>query len=238
MSEANNPLNRYYNRVHSLLTRIPENLRSIDISRLRFQRNPSSGDTSATESSVRPIRTVSDQSAESQRTSRRESSTSLFGSANSSQTASPVHCSVNGTNGQPLCRPPHSHLYRHSSHYPLLFGSHNNWSSFGDHRLLSHLSSSPITQGDKERNVLSAIMSIIVIATLATALAQPKWFSITGGVCSRRYIGLQEFFYVGNFNNYHFSANKGSIDCLPKFASFKLSVLQVISSLNIQSIIL
>ena len=207
MSDNRNPLNRYYSRIQSFVTRIPENLRSIDTSWLGFQRNASTGDTSGPESSVRPTRTVSDQSAENHRTSRRESSISLFGSANSSQTASPVHSTT--SNGQPLCRPPHSHLYRHSSHYPLLFGAHNNWSSIRDHRLISHLNSNPITNGDKERNVLSAIMSIIVIATLATALAQPKWFSITGGLCSRRYIGLQEFFYVGNFNNYHFNANKG-----------------------------
>lgn len=51
----------------------------------------------------------------------------------------------------------------------------------------------------QDRNVLAAVLSIIVIATLATALAQPKWFSIRGGVCNRTYIGLQDFF-VSTFN--------------------------------------
>ena len=36
---------------------------------------------------------------------------------------------------------------------------------------------------DKDRNVLAAILSIVVIAILATALAQPKWFSIYNDYC-------------------------------------------------------
>ncbi|XP_054167077.1 uncharacterized protein LOC128964493 [Oppia nitens] len=152
--------------------------------------------------------------------SRRESTQSLFESQddnnNSSQTTTPAQSptTANGCGGRPtVSRPPHSHLYRHSSHYPLLFGSYNNnWSSVRDNRLLAHLhngssdytaATNRLNSVDKERNVLSAIMSIVVIATLATALAQPKWFSITGGVCDRKYIGLQEYFYVTNFNNYH-----------------------------------
>lgn len=203
MSETNSPLNRYYNRIQSLVTRIPANLRSIDISWIRLRRDASSTSSSGVESPVHQNRS---EVTDSRPSTRRESSTqSLFGSANSSQTVSPT-ASPTVTNGQPLSRPPHSHLYRHSSHYPLLFPSYNNWSSIRDNRLISH---SNALNAEKERNVLSAILSIVVIATLATALAQPKWFSITGGVCTRRYIGLQEFFYVGNFNNYHFSVNKG-----------------------------
>lgn len=37
---------------------------------------------------------------------------------------------------------------------------------------------------DKDRNVLAAILSIVVIAIMATALAQPKWFSIYNDMCS------------------------------------------------------
>lgn len=40
---------------------------------------------------------------------------------------------------------------------------------------------------DKDRNVLAAILSIIVIAVLATALAQPKWFLIYNDLCAPRY---------------------------------------------------
>ncbi|KAI1303167.1 putative transmembrane protein [Halotydeus destructor] len=54
---------------------------------------------------------------------------------------------------------------------------------------------------DRDRNVFAAIMSIIVIATLATALAQPKWFSITGGTCTKKYIGLQEFLYITSYGD-------------------------------------
>ena len=204
MAQNNNPLNRYYNRIQSLVTRIPENLRSIDISWIRLRRDASSSSSSEVNSPVHQNRSELPNS----RPSIREASTQpMFGSANSSQTVSPTHSQTATSGGQPLSRPPHSHLYRHSSHYPLLFGSYNNWSTTRDHRLISH--SNSMSNVDKERNVLSAIMSIIVIATLATALAQPKWFSITGGVCTRRYLGLQEFFYVGNFNNYHFNVNKG-----------------------------
>lgn len=45
----------------------------------------------------------------------------------------------------------------------------------------------------RDKNFLSALLSILVIATLATALTQPKWFSIRGGVCGRKFIGLQLF---------------------------------------------
>lgn len=46
---------------------------------------------------------------------------------------------------------------------------------------------------DREKNFLSALMSILVIATLATAFTQPKWFSVKGGVCGHKFIGLQLF---------------------------------------------
>jgi hypothetical protein len=45
--------------------------------------------------------------------------------------------------------------------------------------------------------LLSALLSILVIATLATALTQPKWFSVRGGVCGRKFIGLQLFIEFG-----------------------------------------
>lgn len=52
---------------------------------------------------------------------------------------------------------------------------------------------------DLGKNVFAALMSILVIATLATALAQPRWFSVKGGSCAKPYIGLQEFFYISTF---------------------------------------
>ena len=45
-----------------------------------------------------------------------------------------------------------------------------------------------------ERNLWAALMSLLVIATLSAAIAQPKWFRIRGGRCDRVYIGLQEFY--------------------------------------------
>ncbi|CAG2103552.1 unnamed protein product [Medioppia subpectinata] len=238
----------YYNRIQSMVTRLPANLRSLDMSWMRLRgdrrrnRRSSASQTIAdsTDGSRRPSDETSMDTSHSgghhhhihshrrpppPPPTRRESSQSLFGSSSTDSTpvnASPA-LSPTATAGvavnsgeHSLSRPPHSHLYRHSSHYPLLLGSYNNWSlnRDGGHRFVSHMNSNTNSNNhnvivDKERNVLSAIMSIVVIATLATALAQPKWFSINGGLCPRKYIGLQEFFYVGNFNNYHFDVNKG-----------------------------
>lgn len=52
-------------------------------------------------------------------------------------------------------------------------------------------------EDDREKNFLSALLSILVIATLATALTQPKWFSVRGGSCGRKFIGLQLFIEFG-----------------------------------------
>ncbi|RWS03261.1 hypothetical protein B4U79_11940 [Dinothrombium tinctorium] len=103
-----------------------------------------------------------------------------------------------------LTVPPHLHsLRRHER------------SHASDPRFFSHWpSSSPTPVADKDKNIMSAVISILVIATIATAVAQPKWFSIRGekatseseiiksrcGSCNRKYIGLQEFFYVGTFS--------------------------------------
>lgn len=37
---------------------------------------------------------------------------------------------------------------------------------------------------------------LLIAATMATALAQPKWFSVTTTNCAKRFIGLQEFLYI------------------------------------------
>jgi len=45
---------------------------------------------------------------------------------------------------------------------------------------------------EKERNILAAILSIVVIAILATALAQFKWFSIYGDMCDSYFYSKAE----------------------------------------------
>lgn len=52
---------------------------------------------------------------------------------------------------------------------------------------------------ERERNFPASLLSITVIATLSTALAQPRWFFLKGGGCSRTFIGVQDFFYMGYF---------------------------------------
>jgi hypothetical protein len=46
---------------------------------------------------------------------------------------------------------------------------------------------------------MSALLSILVIASLATALTQPKWFSIRG-VCGRKFVGLQLFVELNSYS--------------------------------------
>jgi hypothetical protein len=138
MSESS-PINGFYNRITSLLSRIQSNISSFNISSIGLRRNgfnPSRMDSTLT-------RETSNES-EDQRMSGSEI----------------------GTTGVERIRPPHSHLYRHrhSSHYPLLLGSYN-WSLSRDNRFVTHLNNS-ITNREKDRNVLSAMLSIIVMFAL------------------------------------------------------------------------
>lgn len=114
--------------------------------------------------------------------------------------------------------PPHSYVFRgrdsdssggQASYPPLFFQSSPYDRTFGYSILDREAGSrSPVRQtggpaDDREKNFLSALLSILVIATLATALTQPKWFSVRGGVCGRRFIGLQLFIELGTQGNVH-----------------------------------
>lgn len=96
-----------------------------------------------------------------------------------------------------------SGIYDRSFGYSILDGRTR------DHCLRLHSSSSSCHRrrrrfsDEKEKNFLSALLSILVIATLATALTQPKWFSVRGGACGRRFIGLQLFFELNTQGNTH-----------------------------------
>ncbi|KAI2798710.1 hypothetical protein BLOT_010687 [Blomia tropicalis] len=97
---------------------------------------------------------------------------------NSSPTNSTTECSTNLTNSSTTCtinprrssrRSTRSNRSSHSSSYPPHSG------------LIS------IRTLDKDRNVLAAILSIVVIVILATALAQFKWFSIYNDLCDSHF---------------------------------------------------
>lgn len=47
---------------------------------------------------------------------------------------------------------------------------------------------------ERERNLVSSVLCMLVIALLATALAQPNWFYLRGGACPHNYLGVYEFF--------------------------------------------
>lgn len=53
---------------------------------------------------------------------------------------------------------------------------------------------------DRERNLPAALLSVLVSVLLCTSLAQPRWFYLKGGSCPRKYVGIYEFFYIGNFD--------------------------------------
>ena len=51
-------------------------------------------------------------------------------------------------------------------------------------------------QEKPRNNLLAALASLMVICVICAAVIQPRWFSFSSGICSRRYIGLQEFMYL------------------------------------------
>lgn len=116
--------------------------------------------------------------------------------------------------------PPHSYVFRSrdsdtslatgQAPYPPLFFQSAPYDRTFAYSILDREAGSPGRQNgrcsqndDREKNFLSALLSILVIATLATALTQPKWFSVRGGVCGRRFIGLQLFIELGTQGNVH-----------------------------------
>ncbi|XP_071947919.1 transmembrane protein 127-like [Antedon mediterranea] len=61
------------------------------------------------------------------------------------------------------------------------------------HRHHRHRRSRQIRPKTTERNLVAAIMGMVVIAFLIAALAEQKWFSLHGGKCDKEYIGAYEF---------------------------------------------
>ncbi len=56
----------------------------------------------------------------------------------------------------------------------------------------------------KESNLAAAVCSMVVVVLLCTSLAEPQWFSLSGGGCKQgdvpvHSLGLSEFFYFGRF---------------------------------------
>ena len=48
-----------------------------------------------------------------------------------------------------------------------------------------------------ERNLVAAILGILVIAVLIAALAEQKWFKLHGGKCQYTYMGVYQFLTKG-----------------------------------------
>lgn len=52
---------------------------------------------------------------------------------------------------------------------------------------------------ERERNIVAAIFSAILIVLLIIALILPNWYHLKGGGCTRQVLGAEQFFYVGSF---------------------------------------
>jgi len=80
----------------------------------------------------------------------------------------------------------------------------------------------------KERNLLAAICSLLVVLMLGSALVEPDWFYLHGGGCKDGHgqhihkLGVFQFFYAGHFEHehdqlaYHYSSNRQDelLDCV------------------------
>lgn len=104
----------------------------------------------------------------------------------SNRRSSSRHQHRHNHHSQSLCveRENHRQAYR-----PYLFNSHHGNNNNNNNNVSIIHRNGLITVGsynddaNKDRNVLAAILSIIVIAIMATALVQPKWFSIYNDLC-------------------------------------------------------
>ncbi|XP_064466319.1 transmembrane protein 127-like [Ornithodoros turicata] len=74
---------------------------------------------------------------------------------------------------------------------------------------------------EHERNLPAALLSVVVIATLATALVHPRWFHLRGGGCTRKYIGVHEFFYIGYFEKTSHVFSDGAME-FPSYTYYGL----------------
>ncbi|XP_042858221.1 transmembrane protein 127-like [Penaeus japonicus] len=52
---------------------------------------------------------------------------------------------------------------------------------------------------DHDKNIMSGVVSIIVIVVVCACLSQPQWFWLDGGGCTTHTIGLYMFFHPGEF---------------------------------------
>lgn len=53
---------------------------------------------------------------------------------------------------------------------------------------------------DHDKNIMSGVVSIIVIVVVCACLSQPQWFWLDGGGCTTHTIGLYMFFHPGEFH--------------------------------------
>ncbi|XP_069178741.1 LOW QUALITY PROTEIN: transmembrane protein 127 [Procambarus clarkii] len=52
---------------------------------------------------------------------------------------------------------------------------------------------------DHDKNLMSGVVSTVVIVVVCACMSQPQWFWLDGGGCSTHNIGLYIFFHAGHF---------------------------------------
>ncbi|XP_076058085.1 transmembrane protein 127-like [Oratosquilla oratoria] len=54
---------------------------------------------------------------------------------------------------------------------------------------------------EQERNLLSGVISVVVIVVVCASVSQPQWFWLDGGGCNTSTLGLYLFFHTGHFQS-------------------------------------
>jgi len=66
----------------------------------------------------------------------------------------------------------------------------------------------------REKNILSAVLGTATIVVLCASLVEPVWFTLEGGKCCLKYIGVNEFF--GKIGSSSFLELPNDIQCKPE----------------------
>lgn len=76
---------------------------------------------------------------------------------------------------------------------------------------------------DRERNIIAAIFSAILIVLLIISLVLPDWYHLKGGRCSRQVLGAEQFFYIGSFKDVTIPSLTGGNVTYPSLAYYGLN---------------
>ncbi|GFU00706.1 transmembrane protein 127 [Nephila pilipes] len=73
----------------------------------------------------------------------------------------------------------------------------------------------------REKNIIAAIFSALLIVLLITALALPNWYYLKGGGCAHKVLGTEQFVYISSDGNLTIPADDKNVS-YSKLAYYKL----------------